>query len=114
MHSDEIIAALIPQRRSGGRYRMDDVDDFLDACALALRDREQGRTPTLTSTEILTRQFPTVGLFGLGYDADAVDRLLDEIAGGFRAYEPASVQAAQEAEVRAMLDQVRKLGERKD
>ena len=55
-----------------------------------------------------------MGLFGLGYDADAVDRLLDEIAGGFRAYEPAAVQADQEAEVRAMLDQVRRLGEQRD
>lgn len=78
MHSLPI--AALPQRRSGSRYRIAEVDAFLEECATALRARDLGRAPSLTDSDVITRRFGTVMLFGVGYDADAVDQLLDEIA----------------------------------
>ncbi|MGQ7312545.1 DivIVA domain-containing protein [Microbacterium arabinogalactanolyticum] len=55
------------------------------------------------------KEFRSVALFGAGYDADAVDDLLDRIAVQLREYEPgAQLRAEQERQderdVRGMLE----------
>ncbi|WP_353112676.1 DivIVA domain-containing protein [Microbacterium sp.] len=92
MDSVELIAARLPQRRTGSRYRTDEVDDLLDRCIAALQSWEQGRPATLRSDEIIRTELPTAGGAATGYDADAVDDLLDRVALQLRAKEPRAAE----------------------
>lgn len=80
--SAEVVAARLPQRRLGSRYHVDDVDVFLDRCSATLQAWEHGHTEaaTVRSDDVILRQFKPAGAFTPGYDADAVDDLLDRIA----------------------------------
>lgn len=104
MHSTEVTAANIPQRRIGQRFDLAEVDAFLAECADALRAYEQRRIPALRTSDIVVKRFRSVPFFGVGYDADAVDDLLDRVAMQLRVHEPDSAEEdAQEAELRATL-----------
>lgn len=76
----ELADVRIPRRRTGLRYAISAVDDFLERAAADLRKVESGVTASLSSDDVTLQEFPTVGLFGLGYEADAVDALLDGIS----------------------------------
>jgi DivIVA domain-containing protein len=109
MNIAELAAATLPLRRTGSRYDVSEVDDFLAQCVDALKLGERRLRPALRVDEIVLAQFRNVPFFGTGYDADAVDNLLDEVALQLRAYVPESAQEkAQEAELRAMLDNIKK------
>ena len=109
MDSAQLAAARIAQRRSGSRYAIAEVDDFLDECTQALRARERGHRARLRSGDVVSRRFRSVPFFGAGYDADAVDRLLDEVARELRTDESESAnEKAQEAQLRATLDDLTK------
>ncbi|MDQ0646108.1 cell division septum initiation protein DivIVA [Microbacterium natoriense] len=105
MDSAQLAGATLPLRRTGSRYDVEEVDAFLAWCVDALRSGERGLRPALRVDEIVLAQFRNVPFFGAGYDADAVDNLLDEVSVRLRAYDP---ESAQEAELRAMLDDIKK------
>ncbi|MFS2279398.1 DivIVA domain-containing protein [Microbacterium sp. OR21] len=112
----ELADVRIPRRRAGLRYAIGAVDDFLERAAADLRKVESGVAASLSSDDVTFQEFPTVGLFGLGYEADAVDALLDGISaqlnrrgqnaqhGQLRAAQDAS----DEAKLREMLERIRR------
>jgi len=109
MRSFEVTAARLPQTRLGTRYAVAQVDDFLDEAAAALTCWEGGTPSALHADDVVHKEFRSVALFGAGYDADAVDDLLDRVAVQLREYEPgAQLQADQERQderqVRGMLE----------
>lgn len=109
MDSAQLAAATLPLRRTGSRYDVEEVDAFLARCVEALKAGERRFRPALRVDEIVLAQFRKVPFFGTGYDADAVDNLLDEVSVRLRVYDPESAQEkAQEAELRAMLDDIKK------
>lgn len=110
MRSSDLDGIRFPQRRAGSRYSLAAVDRFVGECRHALYSWERGLAPALSSTEVVLAQFPHVGFFGIGYDADAVDDLLDRVTMQLRSFEPESAsEKAQEAELRGMLDEITKL-----
>lgn len=109
MDSARLATTTLPLRRTGSRYDVAEVDAFLARCVEALRSGERGFHPALRVEEIVLAQFRNVPLFGTGYDADAVDDLLDAVSVQVRTYDPESAQdKAQEAELRGMLDDIKK------
>ena len=112
----ELADVRIPRRRTGMRYAISAVDDFLERAAADLRKVESGVTASLSSDDVTLQEFPTVGLLGLGYEADAVDALLDGISaqlnrrgqnaqhGQLRSAQDAS----DEAKLREMLERIRR------
>jgi DivIVA domain-containing protein len=113
IRSHELTTERLPRRRVGGRYAIDEVDAFVDEVSAALSNVERRRPAGLHSDEIVHREFTTVSLFGLGYDADAVDDLLDRAAMQLRVSEPKSrlqveEEQRQEAQLRGMLEDVQK------
>lgn len=112
----ELADVRIPRRRTGLRYAISAVDDFLERAAADLRKVESGVTASLSSDDVTLQEFPTVGLSGLGYEADAVDALLDGISaqlnrrgqnaqhGQLRSAQDAS----DEAKLREMLERIRR------
>ena len=84
MRSSDLVQTRLPVRRRGGRFGIEAVDDFLEQCTRALGAQERGRQPELTAEDVVAVQFPTVALFTPGYDSDAVDELLDEVAAQLR------------------------------
>lgn len=88
MNSAEVVATTLPERRAGSRYKVEPVDAFLDECAVALRSWEGGTPAALKADDIVLKEFPAAGLGMVGYDADAVDDLLDKIAVQLRGHEP--------------------------
>lgn len=122
MRSDELSSTCLPRRRIGARYAVAEVDAFLEDCAAALRSGEAGRPTALRSDDIMQQDFPPAWMLTPGYDASAVDALLDRIAVQLRLLEPhdagrAEQSASDEAALRALLDETleavrRKRGER--
>ena len=112
----EVADVRIRRRRAGLRYAIGAVDDFLERAAADLRKEESGVAASLSSDDVTLQEFPTVGKFGLGYEADAVDALLDGISaqlnrrgqnaqhGQLRAAQDAS----DEAKLREMLERIRR------
>lgn len=77
----EVAGARIPVRRLGSRYDIDDVDRFLDECHSTLEAWERARATAtgLSAGDVVTTSFGSPRGFTPGYDADAVDDLLDRI-----------------------------------
>lgn len=94
MDSAGLSAARLARRRAGARYAIDEVDDFLDECVATLRSWEEGRPGRLSAESVVLAQFTDVPLSGEGYDADAVDELLDAVADRLRAYAGPSAAAS--------------------
>lgn len=94
MDSAGLSATRLARRRAGARYAIDEVDDFLDECAATLRSWEQGRPGALSAESVVLAQFTDVPLHGEGYEADAVDELLDAVADRLRAYAGPSAAAS--------------------
>jgi DivIVA domain-containing protein len=112
----ELADVRIPRRRTGLRYAISAVDDFLERAAADLRKVESGVTASLSSDDVTLQEFPTVGLFGLGYEADAVDALLDGISAQLnrrrQSAQHGQLRSAQdasdEAKLREMLERIRR------
>lgn len=60
-------------------YEPDQVDDFLDEAAAALRDVAAGATPAMTVADVFDITF-TPTRFRDGYDQAQVDEFLDRVA----------------------------------
>lgn len=80
LRAEEVTAEGIGLRRFGTRFDVADVDRFLGECRAALHARTAGRASPLRIDDIVVRQFKIATLFTPGYDADAVDDLLDRVA----------------------------------
>ncbi|WP_223622994.1 DivIVA domain-containing protein [Microbacterium sp. EST19A] len=76
---EDVTAEGIRLRRIGTRFDVADVDRFLGECRAALKGREAGRPSTLRGDDVVVRQFEVATMFAPGYDADAVDDLLDRV-----------------------------------
>ncbi|REJ04113.1 DivIVA domain-containing protein [Microbacterium bovistercoris] len=112
VRSYELTTARIPQRRVGGRYAIDEVDIFVGEISTALSNVERGKPAGLHSDDIVHKEFKAVSLLGLGYDADAVDDLLDRAVIQLRHSEPKNrlqveQEQREEAQLRGMLDDIR-------
>lgn len=84
----EVAGARIPVRRLRARYDIADVDAFLEDCGSTLQAWEDGHGATtgLSADDVVRKRFRSAGGFTPGYDADAVDDLLDRVAVRLRAH----------------------------
>ncbi|MFE6734649.1 DivIVA domain-containing protein [Microbacterium sp. NPDC057650] len=109
----DVAGAQLPQRRVGARYAIDEVNAFIEEVSAALSNVERRRPAGLHSDDIVHKEFTRVPLLGLGYDADAVDDMLDRAVVQLRVSEPKNQlqveqEQREEAQLRGMLDDIQR------
>ncbi|WP_144875309.1 DivIVA domain-containing protein [Microbacterium sp. 1.5R] len=84
----DVAGARIAVRRLGSRYDIDQVDRFLDECRSTLEAWERSRdtTTALSAADVASTTFGSPRGLTPGYDADAVDDLLDTVVLQLREY----------------------------